>query len=177
MGKIIGEDDVQIPALFALMNERFAPSQDYPPKDPPVRCDGICEMQKLQDKFKFFQRGTGEDVPTFRECAALLNLGGRMPWSLRQKWYKYLDHLNTCDSDDPPKKGGQRIVHKVLDNLEAIDAMGRPKPKPIFFEPHKHANMVLVEERALAQSPLFYIQEEYSVIKLPMLAHPWPDKS
>ena len=57
MGKIIKDDDVQIPALFTLMNERFASSLDYPPpsKVPPDRCDGICELKKLQDRFKIFR--------------------------------------------------------------------------------------------------------------------------
>ena len=174
MGKLIGEDDVQIPGLFALMNERFAPSQSYSPKNPPDRCDGICEMLELQKRFEIFKKENGA---TFRECAALLNLGGRMPWSLRKKWYKYLDYLNKCTSDDPPKNGGERIIHKLIDNLSVTDSDGNPKPKPVFFEPYDHANKVVVEEKTFAESPLFYVQEECSVIKLPMKAYPWPDKT
>ena len=179
MGKIIGEDDVHIPALFVLMNERFASSQDFPPvedpKVPPDRCDGICEMLELQRRFNIFQ--TGKDAPTFKECAALLNLGGRMPWSLRKKWYAYLNLLTKFNSDDPTKNGSERIVHKIAENLRMTDSEGRPKPKPIYFEPYDDANTVLVEERSQARSPLFYVRDEYSVIRLPMKASPWPDKS
>ncbi len=169
MGAFIGEDDVQIPALFALMNERFAPSKkDDASKKHRPRVDGIEEMAKLQEKFDIFR--TGKNAPTFRECAALLNLGGSLPWSLRYKWYKYLDYLHEkCTSDDPPKSGGERICAKLRENL----TFKPPKPpKPVFFMPYdcEVPGKVLVEERTAGGSPLFYILEAYSVIKLPMTA-------
>ncbi|MGB5216265.1 MAG: hypothetical protein WBN88_21805 [Anderseniella sp.] len=166
MGLFMGEDDVQIPALFAVMNERFAPSNkdDASDKQRP-RADGIVEMAKLQKKFDIFR--TGKDAPTFRECAALLNLGGSLPWSLRQKWYRYLDWLHThCTSDDPHKCGSEGICAKLRENL------AYESPKPVFFMPYDYGDekKVLIEEKDVAQSPLFYIQEEYLVIKLPMKA-------
>ena len=169
MGKFIGEDDVQIPALFALMNERFAPKgkKVYPAEKSPTPqlADGITEMVELQKKFNIFR--TGEGAPTFRECAALLNLGGSLPWSLRQKWYRYLDWLHThCTSDDPHKCGSEGICAKLRENL------AYESPKPVFFMPYDYGDekKVLIEEKDVAQSPLFYIQEEYLVIKLPMKA-------
>lgn len=174
MGLKMGEDDTQIPALFALLNERFAPSKKtYPDKKEgqPKQIDGIAEMVILQEKFNVFR--LGEDAPTFRECAALLSLGGALPWNLRRHWYDYLDWLqNGCTSeDDTSIKGGQAICTMLHKNLRSTSI---DPPKPIFFMPYHYEvvppdkPVIKIHDTPPARKPLFYIDEEYWVIELPM---------
>ena len=58
MGKFIGEDDVQIPALFALMNERFAPKgkKVYPAEKSPTPqlADGIAGNGRTSKEVQHF---------------------------------------------------------------------------------------------------------------------------
>ena len=167
MGALIGEDDVHIPALFALMSERFAPSREKEAskKDKGTRLDGIKEMADFQRKFDIFR--TEKGAPTLRDCAALLNLGGSVIFHLRWKWYEYLDWVHyDCKSDDPEKTGGERIIAKLRDNL-----IGIADPKPVVFMPYHdrdRSKMVLIEERNEFENPAFYIKVKYTLIKLPM---------
>ena len=181
MGALIGDDDVLIPKLFALMNERFAFSDQTDSQGSKPRSDGIVELKQLDDTFSIFRPNKGADgdrLPTLRECAALLNLGGSMSWSLRSKWYAYLDRLDKkSTTKGADSSGGESIVAQLLDNLS------QEIPIPVHFAPYEFDDNeeVIITDMKAGDAPLFFVPKsyapaKYTMIQLPMKARPWPKK-
>ena len=151
MGEFVGDHDIYIASLLELLNIRFAPSEaGY------EDVSGIAELAALQKKFTVFS-----EAHSFRESVALLGLAGHWNWSLKQRWYRLLDSLAACPSDQPGQNGNQRIVAVLKDNL----ASGQPKP--VHFTSHLSTDnpAVLVKQDDQA---IFYMKSKFITISLPM---------
>ena len=109
MGRLMKEDDIFISGLFDLMNLRFGPSQG-----PGEAFGGIEEMSALQKEFQIFQKGR-----SFRDCVAVLNLGGFWNARARNRWLKLIGELDQYDSDEPGVNGNDRIMN--MENISLTD--------------------------------------------------------
>jgi hypothetical protein len=153
MGEIVGDHDIFIASLLELLNIRFGPSE---PGYEDV--SGVAEVAALQQKFTVFS-----EAHTFRESVALLGLAGHWNWTLKQRWYRLLDSLASCPSDQPGQNGNQRIVAALKDNLAS------KQPKPVHFTAHLSTENpgVLVKQDEQA---IFYMRSRFITISLPMRA-------
>jgi hypothetical protein len=163
MGWIMKEDDIYIGSLLDLLNLRFAPSQG----EGPDWFGGIDEIVALQKQFQIFQRKR-----SFKDSVALLNLGGMWSPRVKNRWYALLDDLSSYDSNVKGLNGDSRIVRAIIDNLAA------PKPLPIYFKAHDSrasadAKRVIAGEET---RPLFYLEQDYLTISLPMKPRTAPAK-
>jgi hypothetical protein len=154
MGRIMKEDDIFISGLFDLMNLRFGPSQG-----PGEAFGGIEEMGGLQKEFQIFQRGR-----SFRDCVAVLNLGGFWNARARNRWLKLIGELDQYDSDEPGVNGNDRIMNMMVENFES----GRPLP--VLFQAHdsrgEEGRRVVVRD---SRTGFFYMEQPYIIVSLPML--------
>jgi hypothetical protein len=154
MGQFMKDDDIYIGSQIDLLNLRFAPALER-------EADwfgGIDEMVALQKEFKIFQKGR-----SFRDSASILNLGGFYNVRAKNRWYTLLEHLADYQSDTVGINADIAIVTALIKNLES------KSPLPVYFKPHdgrkppKWQVMILSND-----SPLFYIDQEYLTISLPM---------
>jgi hypothetical protein len=153
VGEIVGDHDIYIASLLELLNIRFAPSErGY------EDVSGIAEMAALQKKFAVFS-----DTHSFRDGVALLGLAGHWNWVLKQRWYRLLDFLGQCPSDQPGQNGDQRIVAVLKANLESQN------PKPVHFTAHLSSENPAVFVKDDDQA-IFYMRSTFLTISLPMKA-------
>lgn len=152
MGDIMREDDICIPGLLDLLNLRFAPNPE------PKWLGGIDEMVALQKEFRIFREGR-----SFRDSAAILNMGGF--WSSRAKtrWYDLLDGLKKCQSNIAGQNGDESVVKALIDDLASR------RPLPVYFGAHdfREDRRVLIGNKE-TRRPIFYIEKDYLTISLPM---------
>lgn len=156
MGVLMMQDDIYIASLFDLLNLRFGPSEGPTPDE----VGGIDEMVQLQKAFRIVREGR-----SFRDSAAILNLGGF--WNARSKnrWFNLLDNLKKVDSNRGNLKGDPAIVGALIADLEGSS------PLPVHFTSHdmRSENRVLIEEQKMAVS---FIDRPYLSISLPMKPRP-----
>ncbi|UVF21704.1 hypothetical protein HPT29_011535 [Microvirga terrae] len=154
MGRIMKEDDIFISGLFDLMNLRFGPSQG-----PKEAFGGIEEMAELQREFQIFQRGR-----SFRDCVAVLNLGGFWNPRARNRWLQLIGDLGAYESDLPGVNGNDRIMDMMVENLASR------RPLPVLFQAHdsrsEDGRRVIVRN---APTGRFYIEQNYIIVSIPML--------
>lgn len=154
MGVFMKEDDLYISSMLDLMNIRFGPSQgigeDF---------GGIDEMVNLQKEFKVFKQGR-----SFRDSAAVLDLGGFWNARAKNRWYLLLARLADVGSNIKGKNGSDAIVAAMIRNLSA------KSPMPVHFKAHeavKGEARVLI---GLEKRPIVYDDRDYLTISLPMKA-------
>jgi hypothetical protein len=160
MGSGMRADDFLIPGLLDVLNIRFAP-----PPTPRQRewLGGIEELADLQRRFQIFQSGR-----SFRDSAAIMNLGGFWNWRAKQRWYNVLEYYGTCESDIPGQNGDERIVGALIADL-ALET-----PWPVYFTVHEWTRpprvMVIGDpaDHASLTRPLFFINQQYLVVSVPM---------
>lgn len=154
MGRIMKEDDIFISGLFDLMNLRFGPSQG-----PKEAYGGIEEMAELQREFQIFQRGR-----SFRDCVAVLNLGGFWNARARNRWLQLIGDLGSYESDLPGVNGNDRIMDMMVENLASR------RPLPVLFQAHdsrsEDGRRVIVRD---APTGRFYIEQDHIIVSIPML--------
>ncbi|MEE1611434.1 hypothetical protein [Microvirga sp. CF3016] len=154
MGRIMKEDDIFISGLFDLMNLRFGPSQG-----PKEAYGGIEEMAELQREFQIFQRGR-----SFRDCVAVLNLGGFWNPRARNRWLQLIGDLGSYESDMPGVNGNDRIMDMMVENLASR------RPLPVLFQAHdsrsEDGRRVIVRD---APTGRFYIEQDHIIVSIPML--------
>jgi hypothetical protein len=154
MGRIMKEDDIFISGLFDLMNLRFGPSQG-----PKEAYGGIEEMAELQREFQIFQRGR-----SFRDCVAVLNLGGFWNPRARNRWLQLIGDLGSYESDMPGVNGNDRIMDMMVENLASR------RPLPVLFQAHdsrsEDGRRVIVKD---APTGRFYIEQDHIIVSIPML--------
>jgi len=154
MGDFMREDDHFIGSLLEVFNLRFAPPSGLGPD----YFGGIDEMTELQKEFEVFKAGR-----SFRDSAAVLNMCGMYNPRARNRWYQYLDQFGRYGSNVEGQNGDVCIVSALIANLTSAE------PLPVHFTAHDArgpgAGRILVHHRA---KPLFYLDQEYLVISLPM---------
>ncbi|WP_442037445.1 hypothetical protein [Microvirga sp. 2MCAF35] len=136
------------------MNLRFGPSQGLD-----EAFGGIDEMKILQKEFQIFQKGR-----SFRDCVAVLNLGGFWNARARNRWLKLIGELDQYESDKPRVNGNDRIMNMMVENLES------DTPLPVLFQAHDSRSdegpRVVVRD---SKTGLFYMEQPYIIVSLPML--------
>lgn len=150
MGNLMKDDDTYIPSMLDLLNLRFAPGTER------GITSSLREMVCLQKEFQIFQVNR-----SFRDSAAILNLGGLWNPRVRTRWYALLDWIGKKGSNIPGKNGNQAIVEVLIANL------GSRAPKPVYFmaHPEKDDKRVLITS---SSQPIFYITDDYITISFPM---------
>jgi hypothetical protein len=152
MGARMKEDDIYIGTFLDLFNVRFAPAQSSLQPDPVF--GGIAEIAKLQEEFEIF----GPKRP-FSEGAALLGLGGIYNALAKNRWLDLLRNL--------PDEGDQKIADALVANFK------KKQPLPCYMQAHdsraKGENRVIIVE---GDAALFYLDQEYLMISLPMAPRP-----
>jgi len=147
MGFFLKEDDIYITSLIDLFNVRFAPVPESTELNYESLYGGINEMAALQAQFSIFRT----DRP-FSDSAAVLGLGGLYNHRAKNRWFKLLKNL--------PNNGDQQIANALVDNF------GKAPPLPCFMRAHDvktEPNVTITTDQ-----PLFYLQQKYLVISLPM---------
>ncbi|HXX82920.1 MAG TPA: hypothetical protein VEN29_02950 [Casimicrobiaceae bacterium] len=158
MGVFMLQDDIYISSLLDLLNLRFGPSEGTSPD----QFSGIDEMVELQKEFQILKKGR-----SFKDTAAILNLGGF--WNARSKnrWFNLLESLKKVGSNRGDLTGDQAIVDALMANLSGKE------PLPVHFTSHdlraKGDNQVIIKE---AQRSVFYIEQQYLTISIPMKPRP-----
>jgi hypothetical protein len=175
MGMFMREDDMYIEGMLEVLNLRFGLIPDV--QDTPadtlapdenlmlLNTSGIREMHAIQAQFTLFQAGT----PLVQSMRAL-GVGGQWNAEVKRKWFKLLNRLdksgsNVNDATGAPLTGGAAIVVTLADHLRDRD------PDPVHFQAHD-AN---TEPRVMVQKndrPIFYIQQDFLTVSLPMKARP-----
>ena len=154
MGQLMQDDDIFIGSLLETLSLRFAP----PNGSDPEYFGGIDEMVALQKEFEVFKVGR-----SFRDSAAVLNVGGLLNPRARNRWYKLLSELNLYESNVAGENGDVAIVNALIANLSSA------KPSPVHFTAHDSrtpdGKRVLVGHNP---TPLFYLTQRYLAISLPM---------
>jgi hypothetical protein len=152
MGARMIEDDIYIGTFLDLFNVRFAPTPFS--INPETVYGGIAEMANLQEEFKIFK-----PKRPFSESAALLGLGGIYNARAKNRWLDLLRNL--------PDDGDQKIADALVANFK------RKQPLPCYMRAHdlrtKGENKVVIAE---SDDPLFYLEQEYLTISLPMAPKP-----
>jgi hypothetical protein len=152
MGARMIEDDIYIGTFLDLFNVRFAPTPFS--INPETAYGGIDEMANLQEEFKIFK-----PKRPFSESAALLGLGGIYSARAKNRWLDLLRNL--------PEDGDQKIADALVANFK------RKQPLPCYMRAHdlrtKGENKVVIAE---SDDPLFYLEQEYLTISLPMAPKP-----
>jgi hypothetical protein len=155
MGRMMMGYDIFIGSLFDLLNLRFAP-REGPGLD---QFGGIHEMAALQKEFQIFRKNR-----SFRDSAAIMNLGGFWNAQARNRWYRLLASLKDYDSNVAGQNGDEAIVNALIKNL------GSGRPLPVCFKAHDSR---LEGERRVFVSrelrPVFYIDRDFLTISLPMM--------
>ncbi|KQT85436.1 hypothetical protein [Aurantimonas sp. Leaf443] len=161
MGKFMGDDDILIGSLFEFLNLRFAPRLPPAPNAELLideNFGGVEEMVALQREFAIFQKGR-----SFRESAAIMNLGGFWSPRARNRWYRLLEDLTSYPSNRGGLDGDAAIVEAIVDNLENGRAL------PILFGAHDSSDatqrLVLIGQERRA---VVFIDEDYLTVSLPM---------
>ncbi len=157
MGRMMKEDDIFIDSLFDLLNLRFGPTEFGADN-----FGGIVEMAALQKEFQIFKRGR-----SFRDSAAIMNLGGFWNARAKNRWYSLLADLKNYDSNIPKQNGNDAIVNALIKNLAS------EPPLPVYFKAHDSRGEG--ERRVIVGAephPLFYIDREYLTVSLPMKPRP-----
>jgi len=154
MGMYSKGHDIYVGSLQQQLNLRFAP-----PMGTKETFGGLDEMVALQKEFEIFKEGR-----RFRTSVAVLNLVGAANHETKNRFFKYLDSLRGMKSNIAGQSGDVAIVKALVRNLSA------KKPLPVYFTPHdmnasKEANRVIVTDKA---RPLFYMDQDYLVISLPL---------
>jgi len=144
------EYDVYIQSFLEMLNLRFAPPQ------PSNGIGGVQEMAELERKFKIFASGH-----SFRDCAAVLGLGGSWNWEAKNRWFTLLNWLDSVPSETAGEYGGPHIVKVIAANLASAN------PVPIHFTQHDMAQDPRVLVR-FHSSPLFYLRQSFITISFPM---------
>jgi hypothetical protein len=115
--------------------------------------DALREMVALQKEFQIFS-----SKHSLRYSFALLNIAPS-DWSERERWYKFLDLLNTYESDKSGLNGHDRIVNVLRGNLGSKD------PLPVFFvcHPAKKNQRIFVK----IDKPVVFSPQKYLTISIP----------
>ncbi len=154
MGAFMKEDDIYIGTFLDLFNVRFAATPFSP--NPDTVFGGIDEMAKLQEEFEIFK-----PKRPFSDSAALLGLGGIYNALAKNRWLKLLRNL--------PDGGDQKIADALVENFK------KKRPLPCYMKSHdlrtKGENRVIINE---SDDPLFYLEQQYLTISLPMAPKPRP---
>jgi hypothetical protein len=127
--------------ILVQLNKRFEPG------------DAIHEMVTLQKEFNVFS-----DSHSLRHSFALLSL---VPteWSERKRWYKFLEHLKTYESDLPGVNGHDRVIKAIADDLAS------EKPIPVTIKCHSaKEDPRVVVSRGM---PVIFSLDEHVVISIP----------
>jgi hypothetical protein len=156
MGAFMKEDDIYIGTFLDLFNIRFAPTPFS--ADAMTVYGGIDEMTALQGEFTIFS-----SKRPFSASAALLGLGGIHKALAKNRWLELLRNL--------PDNGDQQIADALVANFRK-----RP-PLPCYMRAHdariKGENRVIIIE---SDAPLFYLEQKYLTISLPMAPRRQPAK-
>ncbi len=163
MGRMMKEDDIYIGNLFDFLNLRFAPSQGPGPDN----FGGINEMAALQKEFHIFAPDR-----SFRDSAAIMNLGGFWNARARNRWYRLLADLKNYEFNQPGVNGNDAIVAALIKNLELA------RPRPVYFKAHD--SRIAGERRVFVdrdRQSLFYIDQNFLTISLPMRPRPAPKQA
>jgi hypothetical protein len=152
MGARMKDDDIYIGTFLDHFNVRFAPTPFNP--TPEFVFGGINEMAELQEEFRIFRR----DRP-FSESARLLGLGGISNALAKNRWIDLLENL--------PDDGDQKIANALAANFK------KKKPSPCymrahFSQPSSENRVIIIED----DRPLFYLDQVYLTISLPMAPRP-----
>jgi hypothetical protein len=156
MGAYMIEDDIYIGTFLDLFNVRFAPTPPFfTTQDKELVYGGIAEMAVLQKEFEIFR----PDRP-FSESAAILGLGGIYNTRAKNRWFRLLKML--------PDNGDQKIADALAAHLAT------KQPLPCYMTAHdlrtsKADNVVKIIE---SDNPLFYLEQTYLTISLPMAPRP-----
>jgi hypothetical protein len=136
--------DYLVEDVRGQLNKRFGPG------------DPIVEMAALQQEFQVFSRRH-----PLRRSSAVLDIGPS-DTSQREKWYDYLDHLKTYESDAPGQDGHNRIRNALIQNLR------QKKPLPVYFALHASA---VGGEKVLVymNQPVVFTRLIYLVVSVPMV--------
>jgi len=154
MGAIMKKFDCNIGTFLDMFNLRFCPCEGTGDVD----YGGIAEMAALQKEFEIFRTGR-----PFAQSCAVLGLCGLTNNQAKNLWLTLLGDLNSYESDKPGENGDQRIVNAMIANLAA------QQPLPCYMRAHDSraadARKVIVLEN---DKPLFYVEQSYVTISLPM---------
>ena len=154
MGALLKEHDIYVGSLQEQLNLRFAPALGGR-----ETFGGLAEMVALQKEFEVFKVGR-----RFATSIAVLGLAGAANHETKNRFHDYLHSLRGFKSNLPGQSGDAAIVKALVRNLAA------KKPLPVYFELHdlnaaKDGKRVTITERA---RPLFYMDQDYLVISLPL---------
>lgn len=154
MGFRLKEHDIYVGSLQEQLNLRFAP-----PIGTMENFGGVEEMVALQKEFEVFKEGR-----RFRSSIAVLNLTGACNLETKNLFFDYLASLRGVKSNIAGQSGDAAIVKALVRNLAA------KKPLPVYFALHdmnesKENNRVIITDKA---RPLFYMNQDYLVISLPV---------
>jgi hypothetical protein len=152
MGAYMIEHDIYIGTFLDLFNVRFAPTPTGLIQE--LVYGGIVEMAHLQEEFEIFRADR-----LFSESASLLGLGGIYNTQAKNRWLKLLQNL--------PDYGDQKIADALAANFK------KKQPLPCYMQAHdlrpKGENVVKIVE---SDKPLFYLEQTYLTISLPMAPRP-----
>lgn len=154
MGMLLKDHDIYVGSLQQQLNLRFAP-----PMGTRETFGGLEEMVALQKEFGIFKVGR-----RFHSSIAVLNLVGAANHETKNRFYDYLASLRGMKSNIAGQSGDVAIVKALVRNLSA------KKPLPVYFALHdmnasKETNRVIITDKA---RPLFYMDQDYLVISLPL---------
>lgn len=153
MGYFMKEHDIYVGTLLDDLNLRFAP-----PHGATEQFGGIDEMVEIQKEFGIFKEGR-----SLRTSAMALHLGNSANHEVKNRFYRYLGNLRRQKSNVAGLNGEAAIVKALVKNLKA------KKPLPVYFDFHdmraaEEAKGVIIRQG----HPLFYMDQEYLWISLPM---------
>lgn len=168
MGIYVGDDDPYIGGLFEVLNQLFAGLPDAPPGPNDValnltedklglQLSGVQEMRAVQAEFKLFDVSR----PLVQSLRAL-GVGGRWNRDLKRKWYMLIQRLDDHGSNRGGLTGGKAIADALAQHLQSEN------PDPVYFKAHDmrtDGKDVLITPK---DRPLFYIEQDYLTISLPM---------
>jgi hypothetical protein len=154
MGIKLKEHDIYVGSLQEQLNLRFAPAMGGK-----ASFGGLDEMVALQKEFEVFKEGR-----RFHTSTSVLNLVGAANHETKNRFYDYLASLRGMKSNIAGQSGDVAIVRALVRNLSA------KKPLPVYFELHdmnaaRDSKRVIITDRA---RPLFYMEQDYLVISLPL---------
>lgn len=161
MGVHMREDDIYISSFLDLLNLRFAPVQGVEKQ----WYGGIEEMVVLQKEFHIFKKGR-----SFKDSAAVLNLGGFSNTRAKNRWFDLLAALRELDSNVKGLKGDEAVVAAMIANLSSR------RPLPVHFHFHdmrKDKRVLVVGNR----TPVLYIDQPYLSVSFPMKPRPSKKKA
>jgi hypothetical protein len=132
--------------ILVMLNQRFGPGEP------------IKEMAGLQKEFQLFAPRR-----QLRHAFSVLHI---VPpdESERKRWFNFLEHLKTYESDLAGVNGHDRVVKAFQDDLESAD------PLPVFIQAHaaKDDNRVTVH----TGQPIIFSVDKYLVISIPTTPGP-----